>query len=100
MKTDPPSPAGLTRAGSGGPEWMSSHPNPGNRIEYLNDAIDKKYSSHVGTGRMGEEAFQQVVGQPVAMMRIDWSQPSMWCLTCRLKESQQKNRPSAAALSN
>ena len=28
------------KGGSGGPQWMSSHPNPGNRFEYINHEAD------------------------------------------------------------
>ena len=28
------------RSGGGGPQWMSSHPNPGNRFEYINREAD------------------------------------------------------------
>jgi Zn-dependent protease with chaperone function len=28
------------RGGSGGPQWMSDHPNPGNRFEYINREAD------------------------------------------------------------
>ena len=28
------------RQGAGGPQWMSSHPNPGNRFEYINREAD------------------------------------------------------------
>jgi predicted Zn-dependent protease len=27
-------------SGSGGPQWMSSHPNPGNRTQYINKEAD------------------------------------------------------------
>ena len=29
------------QGGSGGPEWMSSHPNPGNRTQYINQEAEK-----------------------------------------------------------
>jgi predicted Zn-dependent protease len=35
--------------GGAGPEFLSTHPNPGNRVGYLNDQIRKEYPSPAGT---------------------------------------------------
>jgi predicted Zn-dependent protease len=55
----------LQTAGGGSkksPDFLSTHPNPGNRIEYLSSAIDKDYSQAAQTGTMGEENFRAVIG--------------------------------------
>ena len=46
--------------GGGTPEFLSTHPDPGNRIEYLQDAIDGRYS-FARRGRVGEEEFRRNV---------------------------------------
>lgn len=43
----------------GMPEFLSTHPDPGNRVEYLQDRIDKKYRNTRGT--LGDRKFRQIV---------------------------------------
>jgi predicted Zn-dependent protease len=72
--------------GSGALQFLSSHPDPGNRVGYLNEAIEKQYSHAAQTGQLGEANFKTHVlsrapqGQ---QMTIDLSNPLDWCLTCR-----------------
>jgi predicted Zn-dependent protease len=47
--------------GGGAPEFLSTHPNPGNRIEYLNERIEKRYPDAAQSGITGEETFQRYV---------------------------------------
>ena len=46
--------------GGGTPEFLSTHPDPGNRIEYLEEEIDRRYS-FTRRGRVGEEEFRRNV---------------------------------------
>ena len=49
-------------AGKGGsPEFLSTHPNPGNRLEYLRAEIKKKYVAAADSGKVGVEEFRQNV---------------------------------------
>jgi predicted Zn-dependent protease len=48
--------------GKGAPEFLSTHPNPGNRIEYLTEEIQKKYFDASQSGELGEANFQRYVG--------------------------------------
>lgn len=52
--------------GGAGPEFLSSHPNPGNRVKYLNDQIKKEYK---GDGSRGERNAPQYEGALVDMRR-------------------------------
>ncbi len=82
-------------AGAGGsPEWMSSHPNPGNRIEYLNETIARKYASLAGQGNLGEAEFRRhVLSRRLTRLpeieAIDLSNAPVWCLTCRMEAGPQ-----------
>ena len=74
-------------AGKGGkaPEFLSTHPNPGNRIEYLTKELQSNYPAQAQSGVFGAENFQRNVlrrGKAVVGM-IDLSDPTTWCLTCR-----------------
>jgi predicted Zn-dependent protease len=52
----------LQKSGGGGPpEFLSTHPNPGNRIEYLTDTIKKSYVPAAETGRFGDQDFEKNV---------------------------------------
>jgi beta-barrel assembly-enhancing protease len=52
----------LAQAGGGSqPEFFSSHPRPENRQEYLNEAIQARYSDVITRGRTNEDRFRQVV---------------------------------------
>jgi predicted Zn-dependent protease len=75
--------------GKGPPEFLSTHPNPGNRIEYLTETIQKKYQPAAQGGRLGEDEFRRNVLSrrpgPVARMAsptINLDAPQLWCLTC------------------
>jgi len=46
----------------GAPEFLSTHPNPGNRVEYLTEEIEKKYFDAARNGELGEENFQRYIG--------------------------------------
>ena len=45
------------QGGSGGPQWMSDHPNPGNRYNYI---VKEAESLHVENARRDSGAFQSV----------------------------------------
>lgn len=45
------------QGGSGGPQWMSDHPNPGNRYNYI---VKEAESLHVENARRDSSAFQSV----------------------------------------
>lgn len=49
--------------GSGGKmaEWTSTHPDPGNRAEYLEAAIQQKYQAAKASGVYNEQQFQAAV---------------------------------------
>jgi hypothetical protein len=44
-------------SGSGGPQWMSDHPNPGNRVEYITEEANKL---RVANATRDTRAFEQV----------------------------------------
>ena len=55
-------------AGGGQPEWLSTHPNPGNRVKHLEELIDEKYPGagrDDGTYRLGREEFERNVLAPL-----------------------------------
>jgi predicted Zn-dependent protease len=74
-------------SGKGGkaPEFLSTHPNPGNRVEYLTKELQSKYPAQAQSGIFGGENFQQNVlsRERVVDAKIDWSNPAIWCITCR-----------------
>lgn len=43
------------------PEFLSTHPDPGNRIEYLNARIDTNYADSAQAGIVGEDTFRERV---------------------------------------
>jgi len=47
--------------GKGAPEFLSTHPNPGNRVEYLTEEIQKKYFEAARSGELREANFQRYV---------------------------------------
>ena len=71
--------------GKGAPEFLSSHPNPGNRLEYLRETIEEKYVTLAQSGEFGEAIFQRHVlaRRPMAWAPIDANQPASWCFACR-----------------
>jgi predicted Zn-dependent protease len=69
-------------------EFLSTHPNPGNRIEYLTETINEEYSAAAKSGRLGEDSFNKVVGaKKKAAGQLDLSEPVAWCGTCRLENA-------------
>jgi predicted Zn-dependent protease len=71
-------------ARGGPPEFFSTHPDPGNRIEYLNDTIRSKYPAAAASGVFDGTAFRQQVlsRQPDSISRVDLDHPQTWCLHC------------------
>ncbi|MGB7157024.1 MAG: M48 family metallopeptidase [Tepidisphaeraceae bacterium] len=69
----------------GSPEFLSSHPNPGNRLEYLAEIIQKKYAAYAQTGKVGEEEFRQnVLARRVAKVaQLPPPRVEGWCSLCR-----------------
>lgn len=53
----------LEEASSGNepPEFLSTHPNPENRIEYLQETIDEKYPRAAENGQFDAEQFRKIV---------------------------------------
>jgi predicted Zn-dependent protease len=81
----------LQKSGGGGaPEFLSTHPNPGNRLQYLSSTIEKRYAPMARTGRLGEDEFRRNVlsRRSTAHAPIDFADPSPWCGTCR--ENQRR----------
>ena len=84
----------VLQSASGGknpPEFLSTHPNPGNRIEYLTETIQEKYQPAVQTGRLGEDEFRRnvlsrapakVAGMVIGPTSFDLAHPEAWCLSC------------------
>jgi beta-barrel assembly-enhancing protease len=73
--------------GKGPPQFLSTHPNPGNRIGYLNETIKQKYASAEQGGEYGEANFRQNVlarrqvtlgTEPPRSLAI----AAFWCATC------------------
>jgi predicted Zn-dependent protease len=70
--------------GKGPPQFLSSHPDPGNRVEYLKKTIEQNHADAAARGEFGEERFRQNVlsTRPVAIRLIDLRQPEIWCAVC------------------
>jgi hypothetical protein len=45
------------KSGSGGPQWLSDHPNPGNRYEYINQEASRL---RIANTRRSDAAYQQL----------------------------------------
>ena len=56
-----------TSGGRGPPEFLSSHPAPDSRKQYLAKAIEDKYAGRISFGRTDRDQFQEVV--PAALGR-------------------------------
>lgn len=72
-------------AGQEPPEFLSTHPNPGNRIEYLTETINAQYVEAAKSGRFGEENFRKFVktqAPKTTQSSIDAASPLAWCGTC------------------
>ena len=71
--------------GRGAPEFLSTHPNPGNRLEYLTETIEEKYVTAAQSGELGEANFRQHVlaRRAVGWSPLDLDQPASWCDHCR-----------------
>lgn len=71
--------------GKGAPEFLSTHPNPGNRVEYLTKAVDHDYKGASERGLFGEKNFQDNVlsQRRMAIRLIDLRHPELWCAVCR-----------------
>jgi predicted Zn-dependent protease len=69
--------------GKGPPEFFSSHPDPGNRLQYLQELIDKRYKPAAETGKLGEEEFRRIVlsrrTTALAPLPVD---AIVWCAHC------------------
>ncbi|MEO6436722.1 MAG: M48 family metallopeptidase [Tepidisphaeraceae bacterium] len=89
------SPAGMVQlievlkssSGKGSPEFLSTHPDPGNRIDYLTQTIQQKYAPAAQTGELGEANFKLHVlsRRPggLAKRAIEVDRPESWCALCR-----------------
>ena len=70
--------------GKGGPEFLSTHPDPGNRLQYLKEMIQKKYASAAQAGKVGEEEFRtNVLLRQVAELEPLPESAVVWCGHCR-----------------
>jgi predicted Zn-dependent protease len=86
--------------GKGGPDFLSTHPNPGNRIGYLKDTIQKRYAQAAQTGTFGEDNFRRnVLSRGDKLGRIDRAHPEAWCLTCRQRANEVARARPAGKLS-
>jgi beta-barrel assembly-enhancing protease len=55
-----------SRSGGGQPEFLSSHPDPGNRAEILKELITKAFANGIPPGLdQGRDRFAQVVGSRI-----------------------------------
>jgi predicted Zn-dependent protease len=81
-------------SGGGGPlgDWTSTHPDPGNRVEYLTAAINKNpvYKSATQSGRWGVPEFQAGVlsRRPTAMLEVPAE--VVWCVTCARENRERR----------
>jgi len=66
-------------------EWTQTHPDPGNRIEYLNATIKERYAAMERTGKVGEREFKQKVlsRRRAGSGGVDLGNPVLWCGHCR-----------------
>ncbi|MFN4243771.1 MAG: M48 family metallopeptidase [Tepidisphaerales bacterium] len=89
--------SGSERAGPLG-EWTMTHPDPGNRIDYLNAAIAEKYREAENTGRWGVPEFRNNVldRRRVELPPLDLSNPVLWCGHCREAARGEQARGQAA----
>jgi predicted Zn-dependent protease len=73
--------------GKGPPEFLSTHPDPGNRVEYLTETIQEKYMRAAESGRFGDKEFKQNVLDRKQHADIPATPDELahvsWCATCR-----------------
>lgn len=70
--------------GGGPPEFLSSHPNPGNRLEYLTKLIAKRYPAAAQQRRLGEEEFRRnVLSRRTTALAPLPPGTITWCAHCR-----------------
>ena len=71
-------------AGRGGPEFLSSHPNPSNRLQYLKDTIGRRYAAAAQGGTIGADEFRRNV---LARRRVALAplppDAVAWCAHCK-----------------
>jgi predicted Zn-dependent protease len=56
-------------------EFFSTHPNPENRIAYLQERIARRYAS-LGGLKTGQEEYSQKVGAPLSERKKRFNVPS------------------------
>ena len=70
--------------GKGGVEFLSSHPNPANRLSYLKETIQKKYAAAAQGGKTGEAEFRQnVLSRRIAAVEPLPLAAMVWCVHCQ-----------------
>jgi predicted Zn-dependent protease len=70
--------------GGGAPEFLSTHPNPGNRLEYLKAEINKKYAAAAGGGKVGRDEFtRNVLARRIGALPPLPENAATWCAHCR-----------------
>ena len=70
--------------GKGGVEFLSSHPNPGNRLSYLKETIQQKYVAAAQGGKTGEQEFRMnVLSRRIAALEPLSKDAVVWCAHCR-----------------
>lgn len=98
--------------GGGTPAFLASHPNPGNRIEYLTKAIRDKHATAAQAGEYGQANFQQAVlarrPREMSWLLIEPDDPGQWCGVCRagprqrtlVSEAATRDAPGARTVSS
>ncbi|HEV2292580.1 MAG TPA: M48 family metallopeptidase [Tepidisphaeraceae bacterium] len=70
--------------GKGGPQFLSSHPNPDNRLEYLKETVRRKYAGAARSGKVGEDEFRRIVlSRHIAALSPLPVDAVAWCAHCR-----------------
>jgi predicted Zn-dependent protease len=72
------------KEGGSPPEFLSTHPNPGNRLQYLTDTIKKRYVAAADSGKIGEEEFRQnVLSRAAGVLPLpSFADATAWCAYC------------------
>jgi predicted Zn-dependent protease len=84
--------------GGGGPEFLSTHPDPGNRQEYLTEKIKKDYARLGREGEYKQEDFERVVLRRRSEIKPIDLNGGAWCLTCQKVLVSRKTEPGATLL--